>query len=182
MQESSTADLVHSVPALVAYLSKLMTLEPGDIVSTGTPAGRRQHARPEGVAEARRRGRGQLAAARRARRRRLRLGRRSRRRGRARRPAGRRCGAPPRSGRSRRATGRWLGSQRDGAAVGRTRARRRSAWSRLRSSCSASRITPQSSWSRRRRPARRGRRARRRRARPCGGSGRSGRSGSARAG
>jgi 2-keto-4-pentenoate hydratase/2-oxohepta-3-ene-1,7-dioic acid hydratase in catechol pathway len=39
MQSSSTADLVHSVPALVAYLSKLMTLEPGDIVSTGTPAG-----------------------------------------------------------------------------------------------------------------------------------------------
>jgi 2-keto-4-pentenoate hydratase/2-oxohepta-3-ene-1,7-dioic acid hydratase in catechol pathway len=30
---------VHSIPALVAYLSKLMTLEPGDIVSTGTPAG-----------------------------------------------------------------------------------------------------------------------------------------------
>ena len=39
MQKSSTADLVHSVPALVAYLSMLMTLEPGDIVSTGTPAG-----------------------------------------------------------------------------------------------------------------------------------------------
>ena len=39
MQQSSTADLVHSVPALVAYLSKLMTLEPGDVVSTGTPAG-----------------------------------------------------------------------------------------------------------------------------------------------
>ena len=39
MQHGSTADLVHSVPALVAYLSKLMTLEPGDIVSTGTPAG-----------------------------------------------------------------------------------------------------------------------------------------------
>ncbi|MEA2366746.1 MAG: hypothetical protein QOI32_2258 [Thermoleophilaceae bacterium] len=39
MQKSSTADLVHSVPALIAYLSKLMTLEPGDIVSTGTPAG-----------------------------------------------------------------------------------------------------------------------------------------------
>jgi acylpyruvate hydrolase len=36
MQRSSTADLVHSVPALLAYLSKLMTLEPGDIVSTGT--------------------------------------------------------------------------------------------------------------------------------------------------
>jgi 2-keto-4-pentenoate hydratase/2-oxohepta-3-ene-1,7-dioic acid hydratase in catechol pathway len=39
MQSGSTADLVHSVPALIAYLSELMTLEPGDIVSTGTPAG-----------------------------------------------------------------------------------------------------------------------------------------------
>jgi 2-keto-4-pentenoate hydratase/2-oxohepta-3-ene-1,7-dioic acid hydratase in catechol pathway len=39
MQRSSTADLVHSVPALVAYLSKLMTLEPGDLIATGTPAG-----------------------------------------------------------------------------------------------------------------------------------------------
>jgi acylpyruvate hydrolase len=38
-QKSSTADLVHSVPALVAYLSRLMTLEPGDVISTGTPAG-----------------------------------------------------------------------------------------------------------------------------------------------
>lgn len=39
MQSSSTADLVFSIPALVAHLSSLMTLEPGDIVSTGTPAG-----------------------------------------------------------------------------------------------------------------------------------------------
>jgi 2-keto-4-pentenoate hydratase/2-oxohepta-3-ene-1,7-dioic acid hydratase in catechol pathway len=39
MQQSSTADLVHSIPDLVAYLSMLMTLEPGDIVATGTPAG-----------------------------------------------------------------------------------------------------------------------------------------------
>ncbi len=39
MQDGSTADLVHSIPALVAYLSKLMTLDPGDVVSTGTPAG-----------------------------------------------------------------------------------------------------------------------------------------------
>jgi 2-keto-4-pentenoate hydratase/2-oxohepta-3-ene-1,7-dioic acid hydratase in catechol pathway len=30
---------VHSIPALVEYLSMLMTLEPGDIVATGTPAG-----------------------------------------------------------------------------------------------------------------------------------------------
>jgi 2-keto-4-pentenoate hydratase/2-oxohepta-3-ene-1,7-dioic acid hydratase in catechol pathway len=39
MQRSSTADLFHSVPALIAYLSQLMTLEPGDLISTGTPAG-----------------------------------------------------------------------------------------------------------------------------------------------
>ncbi len=39
MQDGNTADLIHSVPALVAFLSKLMTLEPGDIVSTGTPSG-----------------------------------------------------------------------------------------------------------------------------------------------
>ncbi len=39
MQESTTADLIFSIPALVAHLSMLMTLEPGDIVCTGTPAG-----------------------------------------------------------------------------------------------------------------------------------------------
>jgi acylpyruvate hydrolase len=39
MQRDTTANLVHSIPALVAFLSKLMTLEPGDLVSTGTPAG-----------------------------------------------------------------------------------------------------------------------------------------------
>lgn len=39
MQSASTADLVHSIPALLAHLSRLMTLEPGDVVSTGTPAG-----------------------------------------------------------------------------------------------------------------------------------------------
>jgi 2-keto-4-pentenoate hydratase/2-oxohepta-3-ene-1,7-dioic acid hydratase in catechol pathway len=39
MQSDSTAGLVHSIPVLLAHLSKLMTLEPGDIVSTGTPAG-----------------------------------------------------------------------------------------------------------------------------------------------
>jgi 2-keto-4-pentenoate hydratase/2-oxohepta-3-ene-1,7-dioic acid hydratase in catechol pathway len=39
MQKASTADLVHSVPALVSYLSQLMTLDPGDVIATGTPAG-----------------------------------------------------------------------------------------------------------------------------------------------
>ena len=39
MQESDTGDLIFGVAELVAQLSRLMTLEPGDIVSTGTPAG-----------------------------------------------------------------------------------------------------------------------------------------------
>jgi acylpyruvate hydrolase len=39
MQKASTEDLVFGVPELVARLSQLMTLEPGDIVATGTPAG-----------------------------------------------------------------------------------------------------------------------------------------------
>lgn len=39
MQSASTQDLIFSVPALVTHLSRLMTLEPGDIVSTGTPSG-----------------------------------------------------------------------------------------------------------------------------------------------
>jgi 2-keto-4-pentenoate hydratase/2-oxohepta-3-ene-1,7-dioic acid hydratase in catechol pathway len=39
MQNGATDDLIFSVPQLVAQLSKLMTLEPGDVVSTGTPEG-----------------------------------------------------------------------------------------------------------------------------------------------
>jgi len=39
MQHATTADLIHPIPAVVAHLSMLMTLEPGDLVSTGTPAG-----------------------------------------------------------------------------------------------------------------------------------------------
>jgi 2-keto-4-pentenoate hydratase/2-oxohepta-3-ene-1,7-dioic acid hydratase in catechol pathway len=39
MQNGATDDLIFSIPQLVAQLSKLMTLEPGDIVSTGTPEG-----------------------------------------------------------------------------------------------------------------------------------------------
>lgn len=39
MQNGRTDDLIFSVPELVAQLSSLMTLEPGDIVATGTPEG-----------------------------------------------------------------------------------------------------------------------------------------------
>jgi 2-keto-4-pentenoate hydratase/2-oxohepta-3-ene-1,7-dioic acid hydratase in catechol pathway len=39
MQNGATDDLIFSVAQLVAQLSRLMTLEPGDVVSTGTPEG-----------------------------------------------------------------------------------------------------------------------------------------------
>jgi 2-keto-4-pentenoate hydratase/2-oxohepta-3-ene-1,7-dioic acid hydratase in catechol pathway len=38
-QDSTTADLIFSVPELVAFISSVMTLLPGDIISTGTPSG-----------------------------------------------------------------------------------------------------------------------------------------------
>jgi 2-keto-4-pentenoate hydratase/2-oxohepta-3-ene-1,7-dioic acid hydratase in catechol pathway len=38
-QDSSTSDLIFDVPALIAFTSAHMTLEPGDVISTGTPSG-----------------------------------------------------------------------------------------------------------------------------------------------
>jgi 2-keto-4-pentenoate hydratase/2-oxohepta-3-ene-1,7-dioic acid hydratase in catechol pathway len=39
LQHSNTRELIFKIPELVAYLSSVVTLEPGDVVSTGTPAG-----------------------------------------------------------------------------------------------------------------------------------------------
>ena len=36
---ASTRDMVFSIPQLIAYVSSFMTLEPGDLLLTGTPAG-----------------------------------------------------------------------------------------------------------------------------------------------
>ena len=38
-QRGSAADMVFDIPALLQYISAVMTLEPGDLVATGTPAG-----------------------------------------------------------------------------------------------------------------------------------------------
>jgi 2,4-diketo-3-deoxy-L-fuconate hydrolase len=38
-QKSSTSQMIFDVPTLVSYLSRFMTLLPGDVISTGTPAG-----------------------------------------------------------------------------------------------------------------------------------------------
>jgi 2-keto-4-pentenoate hydratase/2-oxohepta-3-ene-1,7-dioic acid hydratase in catechol pathway len=39
MQDGTTADMIWSIPELIAYISKAVTLEPGDVIATGTPSG-----------------------------------------------------------------------------------------------------------------------------------------------
>jgi len=39
MQDGTTANFIFNIPFVIAYTSKFMTLLPGDIISTGTPAG-----------------------------------------------------------------------------------------------------------------------------------------------
>ena len=39
MQDGNTSDMLFRVPALVSYISRHITLDPGDLIATGTPAG-----------------------------------------------------------------------------------------------------------------------------------------------
>ncbi len=39
MQEASTSIMIFSVAYLVSYISRALTLEPGDLIATGTPSG-----------------------------------------------------------------------------------------------------------------------------------------------
>jgi 2-keto-4-pentenoate hydratase/2-oxohepta-3-ene-1,7-dioic acid hydratase in catechol pathway len=39
LQSSNTRHLIFTIPQLITYLSAVMTLEPGDVIATGTPAG-----------------------------------------------------------------------------------------------------------------------------------------------
>src|SRR5215831_14574796 len=39
MQNGTTANLIYKIPFLVSYVSQFMSLLPGDVISTGTPAG-----------------------------------------------------------------------------------------------------------------------------------------------
>jgi 2-keto-4-pentenoate hydratase/2-oxohepta-3-ene-1,7-dioic acid hydratase in catechol pathway len=39
MQTGNTRTMIFHVPKIVSYLSEFMTLEPGDVVTTGTPPG-----------------------------------------------------------------------------------------------------------------------------------------------
>ena len=46
LQDSSTSELIFGVPELVAHASNVFTLEPGDVILTGTPAGVGVHRDP----------------------------------------------------------------------------------------------------------------------------------------
>jgi acylpyruvate hydrolase len=46
-QRSTTANMIFKIPQLVAFISNTMTLQPGDIIATGTPAGVGYYAKPE---------------------------------------------------------------------------------------------------------------------------------------
>jgi 2-keto-4-pentenoate hydratase/2-oxohepta-3-ene-1,7-dioic acid hydratase in catechol pathway len=39
VQHDSTANMIYSVAKIIAFLSSFMTLEPGDLIATGTPSG-----------------------------------------------------------------------------------------------------------------------------------------------
>ena len=39
MQDGTTADLIFAIPELIAFISRAITLDPGDVIATGTPAG-----------------------------------------------------------------------------------------------------------------------------------------------
>ncbi|HVF88676.1 MAG TPA: fumarylacetoacetate hydrolase family protein [Blastocatellia bacterium] len=45
-QDSNTSDLIFDIPRLIEFISQDLTLKPGDIISTGTPAGVGVHSRP----------------------------------------------------------------------------------------------------------------------------------------
>ncbi len=39
MQQSNTSNMIFDIPAIISYVSQIMTLEPGDVIATGTPPG-----------------------------------------------------------------------------------------------------------------------------------------------
>ncbi len=48
-QDGNTANMIFDAKTLVSYVSRFLTLEPGDIVTTGTPAGVGMGLKPEPV-------------------------------------------------------------------------------------------------------------------------------------
>jgi len=46
-QSSTTANMIFKIPQIIAFISRVMTVQPGDIIATGTPAGVGFYAKPE---------------------------------------------------------------------------------------------------------------------------------------
>ena len=46
MQDGTTADMLFDIPAAIEFVSRAITLEPGDVLATGTPERRRRVPRP----------------------------------------------------------------------------------------------------------------------------------------
>jgi 2-keto-4-pentenoate hydratase/2-oxohepta-3-ene-1,7-dioic acid hydratase in catechol pathway len=46
-QSGTTANMIFKIPQVIAFVSSVMTLQPGDIIATGTPAGVGFYAKPE---------------------------------------------------------------------------------------------------------------------------------------
>ena len=53
MQQAHFADLIFSVPVIVAYISKFTSLHPGDVIATGTAGRRGRSPRASGLYEGR---------------------------------------------------------------------------------------------------------------------------------
>lgn len=49
MQDGTTADLIFKIPHIISYVSQFMTLLPGDVITTGTPAGVGMGQKPKAV-------------------------------------------------------------------------------------------------------------------------------------
>jgi 2,4-didehydro-3-deoxy-L-rhamnonate hydrolase len=47
LQDSNTSDLIFDIPTIIEHISQYMTLLPGDVISTGTPAGVGMGLKPE---------------------------------------------------------------------------------------------------------------------------------------
>jgi 2-keto-4-pentenoate hydratase/2-oxohepta-3-ene-1,7-dioic acid hydratase in catechol pathway len=46
-QKGNTGNMIFKIPSIISFISEAITLEPGDIISTGTPSGVGIYAKPE---------------------------------------------------------------------------------------------------------------------------------------
>lgn len=53
VQDDNTGNMIHQIPELIEYISSFSLLEPGDVIITGSPGGRRQEADTTAASERR---------------------------------------------------------------------------------------------------------------------------------